>query len=210
MPNPLVDDAVYKMTVVCSTAFQVSNNVLYLRYRKLTAPDITEEAAAASLSDDIAEQYKAVMSSAAKYEGVFLQRVFPTTGPVIQDDTDNGPGVLDDGLMSTQTAGLFTIRTGLGGRRHRGRKYIPFPDEVSNTSVGRPSADYLTVLSNLATELTTVFPVAAGGGTGEFDPVLYNPESNLFDLITGYTLRKNWATQRRRSQVNRPDANPFA
>lgn len=87
---------------------------------------------------------------------------------------------------------VATLRTALGGRRHRGRIYLPGYTEASNTSAGL--CDSTTAAGSLAGLLAAK---AAWFGhdvrIGVFSRV-----ANTITEVTAITVNTEWDTQRRR------------
>lgn len=156
---------------------------------------------------------KAILSTEAKYEGVIIQKVFPlpltdAVGSVVAA----GPGDRVGELMPLYVCGALTKLTGLAGRRFRGRAYIPFPLEIDNTSVVRPTVAYVTLLNALATFAAIPRVVGVLPNTITVQPVIFHKPPPVvvpnFNHITTVTANPYWTSQRRRSNVFRSDTIP--
>jgi hypothetical protein len=92
-------------------------------------------------------------------------------------------------------AAVITWRTGLPGRRHRGRTYIG-GIERSNQGAGRWANPVLTAMNNLATEIMAVWSTDGQSTTTEFGvwsrlnagpTPPFNPAG--FRVVDGYTVQ---------------------
>jgi len=175
-----------------------------------TVGTISEQVAADELSAIMSDFIKDCMSSDASYRGLTLQKIDPPPASDRFISTQGqGPGAAASPVMSTQTAGVISLRTGIAGRRNRGRTYVPFPSEGANEANGKPNATYLVDLGALGTQLAGVQVIAPGGGNScNLVPQVYSRTFDSFRTISSYLVRTEWGTQRRRSQINRGDLPP--
>jgi len=150
------------------------------------------------------------ISTHASYMGVRVKRITPnpTDDNTAKAEAQVG-GLLGD-LFSTQSAAVVSIRTGDAGRSKRGRCYVPFPSENANDEAGHPEEDYLALVAAFAGAITQPIVVNPTlGNSLDLLPVIYSRKLNQFYPITEFRLRKEWGTQRRRSQINRGDQEPI-
>jgi hypothetical protein len=156
---------------------------------------------------------KAAINENAVYYGLRLtQAVMPPTNPkMAQFAAADGAGTTTGDMLPPQVAGLIKVTTGVAGRRFRGRMYIPFPSESDSVVEGAPNAGYLAKVQPIITELATSPIITVGGSTVTYDYGLYPRPYTAFQWkeITGGLFRTRWATQRRRSFINRGDVVPF-
>jgi len=207
--NTVVLGDVWEFGIVCSTVDQYSINVRHYRVSATAGASVDDESAIGALSGFVEGPYKAMLSSQARFHGVFLQRLKPNKTARLINKLDAGPGEVDDELLPRQTAGVVKLRSGVAGRSKRGRVYLPFMAESFNSVAGQPTAAALTAMTNVAAALTTTRTVGAGGNTAVFIPVIFSRKNNTTEDIAGYAVRGRWGTQRRRSDLNRPDADPI-
>jgi len=154
--------------------------------------------------------YRALINDQAEYVGTDAQIIFPTLGVPTQSTTGAGSGDTSGDALPTQTSGLLTIRTSLGGRKNRGRLYVPFPTETDNTSAGAPTSTYQLALADLAAIFAVSYiGVGAGGNTNDLQPVILHRSNMTTTAVTSVTASAKWATQRRRGKFGRPNTTPF-
>lgn len=206
-PATAVGD-IFRVVVFCRVNDQNGLNVSYWKTTAITGVAKTIQGLADGLSTLLAVDLKALLCTEAEYLGLSMQRVVGGSTDPYTTSVSTGFGTAGDELMSSQTAGVFKLTTGLMGRTHRGRKYIPFPCEDSNDAAGVPSAGYLGNAATYAAKYVDDQNIGAGGDISSITAGLYHKASGIFDTFTNFTMRKNWGTQRRRSQINRPDARP--
>lgn len=194
----------------CSKGDQASVTVRHW----LTATKIgsggTLQDLADKLSTAMAPLFKALINSGATYVGCDTQILFPTLGVPAQSVIGAGVGLTAGDPLPAQTAGLISFRTSLGGRKNRGRCYVPFPTEVDNDASGDPNAAYLVELFNLGAGLVASYnPAGGAGNTNRMDACIYHKSTHTTTAITSYLRRDRWATQRRRGGFGRPNSTPF-
>lgn len=122
-----------------------------------------------------------------------------STGPAMGLSRVTAPGLLAQPTVPVNSAFLVKKGTALGGRRHRGRWYLP-PAWIGEDLIGAGGAisitsAYTTLQSRLTAYLAAIaalqFPMyLLHGGPGDFVP----PPT----LVTSLTLQPLLATQRRR------------
>lgn len=189
----------------CSFGSQISVNVRKFRVTAVAGGGPSIQAVADQLSVTVSTLYQDVMPVAARYEACSVQKVDPPASDPVFSTNGAGPGAAPGEPLPPQTCGIFTLTTGFAGRSARGRQYIPFPYEDANDLDGKPIAGYIADMEALAVFFSTSHTVIVGAASVSITPVLH---FNLIPAvpITGYVLRGYWATQRRRSFANRPDA----
>lgn len=209
MANVLAVNDILELRYVCQLGPQFSINVRHWRVKTINAGSPTDEDVAIRQESLFSADYKAVMSNSALFYGVSAQLIKPTKRPFVPSILLRGNGAVNSDPLPPQVAGLISFRTALAGRKNRGRSYIPFAPETESGVTGQPDVVYLGNLSGLATDLSTQQTHVNGGRSVTVEPVLYHRGTGAADLITGFTSRVSFGTQRRRSLVNRPDVPPF-
>lgn len=207
MPLLAVSDLV-EVVMVCRQGNQDGLIVRHYNVDSVAGASLDISQVGDQISTALAGPLKQCMSSDASYRGVRVRRLSPSKTDVFTSILGQGSGVSASEVLPTQVAGLITLRTGFAGRSKRGRAYIPFPSEAFNNPDGHPSAAYIGNLNTLAAQLKALITVTVGVDGVQLRPVIY---SRLLDLryeITSTIQRNEWATQRRRSQVNRGDLPP--
>jgi len=195
---------------VCQATPQFSINVRHYTVTEVNGASVSDVAAADKLEDVFAPLYKAVLSASAKWWGLKLQVIKPVKmAHVINIDNRDFGDVAGD-MLPRQTAAVIKMHTGVAGRSNRGRVYIPFPSESSNGANGGPSPGYVVDLQTLGDEFRNEQTVGLLGDTAKLTPVVYSRTAETIRLILAGPARSEWGTQRRRSNIGRPDADPLA
>lgn len=203
---------VYRITIACRCRNQNGLNIKYFEVSDVGPMGGTVDDLAGAILGWVEVEYPDVMSDQAEVWGVRAVRVFPplATQPEGVAYADGVPGEQTGDLMSTQTSGLIKLSTGEAGRSNRGRAYIPFPAEVNNTVEGKPDLLYRVGLQEIANRFIALQTITADGLTrGNFGIHKFTTAGSQFKAFSANSVRPDWATQRRRSQINRTDLPPF-
>lgn len=205
MATPVNGDLL-EIKYYCTTLNQNGINVVQYRVSAVIGGGLTDIEIAAGMGAVAAPVYKAYLPPSAKYAGLRLMFLEKDPLPLpISDTGGNGVGVLAGDLMSTQTAGILEKQTNFGGPSGRGRMYLPFICEASNDANGRPNAAWLVLAAALGTALLTARVLVVGGRQTTLTPIIYDRLDGARTDIATFTPGSDWATQKRRSQVNRAD-----
>lgn len=198
---------VFRLVVVTRCRNQNGLMVFYAKVTAKTGADTQVLDVANVVSDGISQIIKGAMSELAFFQGVQASRIFPVATDTQLGETGAGEGTVAGDCISTQTSGLVKMTTGLAGRANRGRKYVPFPGETDNTVQAKPSDGYLNKLTLLGAFLLDPLVVnnVAEDGTVTVEFGLKKTGGSNVLKFTGFNARREWATQRRRSQINRAD-----
>jgi len=190
----------------------------YWRQGVNTGTGPTQTQIAQALDTAISPPLKACMSNVAEYLGTKVYRIFPPPRTFPSDIfTSTGVGGVVSAILPRQVRGIITLRTLLAGKRYRGRRYIPFPAQVSTDTDATPTGPYLTLLDTLGTALITpLVAVGSGGNTATMTPVLVKL-TYANHILQSYTFipfdtrysRNRWATQRRTGSYGPPNVTPF-
>jgi len=209
MATPLAVNDIIECLLVCKADPQYSINVRHYRVSVVGGTPATVADVASTVEDTVSDAYKVCLSSHASWHGVKATRIKPTRSQPEVSFTDRNPGESDDDLLTRQVAGVIRLKTALGGRSGRGRAYIPFATELFNSDVGEPTGAYLTALQGVANVLDDDLVITVAGRSATLVAGVYSKKLNSFNPITSFELRTHWGTQRRRSSINRPDADPL-
>lgn len=193
----------------CKNANQNGLNVLHYAVTSIVGTAPTDAQVAAVLDLVAAPLYTAYLPTVCSYLGSRFQVVFPLPIQVAVITTTNAAaGAQGSSPIAPATTLLLTKRTATAGRVGRGRTYLPFWSENGNDAQGAPSAGSITFGTNWATSMLQPLTFVIGAGTIILTPVLFNKFTGFTKVITSTVVRTNWATQRRRSAINRGDS-PF-
>jgi len=185
-------------------------NVRHYYVSAVAPPEPTIVEYGVAVSTQLAPALKNIMVNVAQYHGLVIQKIFPLPmAGAVPINTAFGPGIRPGEELPHQIAGLISLRTTQIGRRRRGRFYTPFASETDSEPPGVPSAVYTTLLGNLGAAIqTTVIVPGGGGGSGNLTPIIWSRlESTGLDIVS-HLPRDQWATVRKRSGFNGPDAPP--
>ncbi len=195
-----------------------------------SSPDPTN-ADVLTIANAFKEMARLQQSTNVVYQTWTFRQLFGGTVTPIQDECRRGGGLVLTGNVSGTTAGaiatdmlppqcalVWTIGTGLAGRRRRGRSYIYGLTEVAQVA-GTWTA---SIMSTFTTSLNTIYGLYGSAGTDpQFllgvwsertasgcevrgdPPQLVNVETPhpelAFNMSTGYQLRQTVYSQRRRT-----------
>ena len=159
-----------------------------------------------SLSTTVAPLFKAMMSNQASYSGLRVQKIKPLPVTVAVVST-NGAGVGTTGTLNTppQSSILLSKRTAFAGRANRGRMYISFPSDSYTLANGGITAGGITAATALANLLFSTITVTVGGASVTIAPIIYQKATGMSVFLTNIVIPATYATQRRRSGINRGD-----
>lgn len=188
---------------------QYSINTLHYRVTAEVGTGAFDADAAQEIGTNFGDALREVMSNNASYLGCSAQILLPTRRPRVLFEGNAGAGSVDDEILPRQVAGLIRKKSNFASRSGRGRMYVPFPAEQSNTALGFPSPAYLVNLNILAGLLDDPQVAGGGGNTATLSPIIFNRTTNVGTPITGFESATTWATCRRRSDVRGGDRAPF-
>lgn len=210
MAYVLTNGDVVRVAIFCKMANQVSVNVRYWRAGPVVGSSATDLNFITALDAAIQGHYKLLLNNKAEYLGIKGQVIFPFPKAIVETNANQGVGTAGANALSSQTAGLIKLTTEDAGRAGRGRLYVPFPAEEDNTDEGKPSGGYKDSMDDLGAEMVTTFTVdPTMADPTLMTPVLFSLASGGHKFLTGRSVRSDWATQRRRSQINKADVSPF-
>lgn len=116
------------------------------------------------------------------------------SGPLVGTASALGTGTGTQPPPPPNIAFLLTKETALGGRKNRGRAYLPpvFPGDAEINELGQIAA---TQLGQLNDEFGNAFNALVTAG---LNPCLYHSDGSAGTPLTGWTVGSLIATQRRR------------
>lgn len=156
--------------------------------------------------------YRAILANTSSYYGTSARKVWPLPISVLGTSIlGQGVGSLADPPMGKQLAGMITKRTLTAGPKGRGRMFVAFPAEGSNTGDGVPTAAYissiLTIGSNLATDQAV--SSAIPGDSANLRPVIWRRNTGTMHNITSVVARGRWGTMQKRGDYGKSNLPPF-
>lgn len=151
-------------------------------------------------------------TSLARFNGLLVREILAATVTPIAPAWDTGAaavGIFAGGPGPSQVSGIISTRTAVGGRKGRGRVYVPFPGQVAYMANGEPTAAYITLVTALASAWVAPQIIVGAGGSVSLVPSLRHRATGLTTaLLTAYP-KPVWATQRRRGDYGRANVSPF-
>jgi len=205
----LVVGETYRVAFVCQNGPQYSQNVRNFRVSFIANGPATELGLANAISAGIAGSYRDILATTCFYQGLKMQKVQPILGmPAISVVGAGGGTVLGDALPP-QVAGLLRYTSNTPGRRGRGRVFLPFMGESFNGPSGLPTAPAITAMDALGEKMNGTETFVIGASTVDIE---YGRPHSLSGVWIPWLITEpapGWATQRRRSFLNRADGNPL-
>jgi len=152
----------------------------------------------------------ACISSAWTYQGYKIRMVYPNPSQIVPLAHSAVGGSLIGESLPPQVASLVSLRSTVAPPRVRGRMYVPCATETESGS-GVPLAVLTNSLATLADLLLTEMTVNGAGGTSCIMRCGISPQKSrlFFYPFDVRNVRTRFATQRRRSAINRPDVSEF-
>lgn len=207
MPTPLVVGDIIETKVFSKLGEQVAINVYHYRCSAFTGVSRTDQEIANSMESVGGPKYKAAMPGAALHLGTTVQIIQGGVLPVrAVSVTEAGVGARAADALAPQLAVLVRKNTGIAGRANRGRVYLPFFAEDEEDANGEVNAAGQAAATVIAAYYLNQINIAAGGSSVTLDPIIWQRTDRTYVNITSYTVRSLFATQRRRSLINKPDA----
>lgn len=209
MANVVANDKI-KVTWVVELGDQIGLTSLHCRMTNV-AGTTSYDTVAQLISSLTHLEMKALICNESTFKGILVQRVFPkpVAVPVVWN-ANAGVGTGGANPLPRQVSGLLATRTDFGGRRFRGRMYIPFPSESMNdTPDAQPTQPYKDALAAFAAKLLPGFEDAVGPDTWRAQPVLIDQTTGGTTDIVTMIVRSRWATQRRRGDFGAKNVSPI-
>lgn len=165
---------------------------------------------AGSLATDWAAHIKPIVTNSWTFRGVQVRRIRPTETAAVMSVNGQGTGTRVELDLPTQIAYLFSLRAATAPTKVRGRFYLSGFAEIDNNGTGGVEVAVTTLTNTMGTFLQTNRAIAGVGGTSStLTNVVYSPKHLEGYPITQVLRYTRWATQRRRSGINRGDSTPI-
>jgi hypothetical protein len=199
MAIPQLSD-IYRVIFASWYDGQYGLNIRYYLVDQVEGASGTEFEMANILKTDLGTLYQPLINDEAIFLGVSVRNLTQLPPPAAV--TSSGGSLAGTGgtpPLPTQVAGIITLRSGLAGRAHRGRLYIPFPSGDSNDAdTDRPNAGYIAAATALANELILPKLIGTLPDRCRIVPIIKQAAVIDTDPIRAAEPRELWATQRRR------------
>ena len=206
MPQTVEVGNIIELKIFNKLQDQVSVNVCHYECTAKGGAGLSDLVIASSLGAGVAPLYKAWMPSTALHLGVRTQIIRPLPMPVYQISVANaGVGARAADGLPPQLAVVTTKRTNFAGRQFRGRIYYPFFAEDQSSATGEPLAAAITLADAASAYLFSNKNIVVGADSCVLQPIVFRRVTGVGTVITGFKANARFATQRRRSGVNKPD-----
>lgn len=203
----LILNNLYRVIHYCVAGEQTALNVLHYEVTAKTTTGYDLDDGAAAITAIFKAPYQQLLSSQASYYGATSQRIEPPDADTMYGFKNIGVGFQTGDMLPRQTCGLISWKTDKAGRRGRGRTYIPFPPEIKNEADSRPSDGYVEDVQDLATLMKTI-TLSDEVGDVTLRLQIYHRDLHTWRQVAARTVKKKWATQRRRGSFGRPNPPP--
>lgn len=206
----LAQSDVLKVVFYCRQNDQVAQNVRHFEVSAIgagTSP--TDLEAVTAIVGRVKPEYLPLLASNAEFRGATLQRITPLKNDAVgYSSPDVGTAVGDP--LPLEMAGLISFKTGLAGRKNRGRMYVPFPSEGDNNTTGHPSAAYVALLTLLAAHFTGPMTFVPGGGAASYTlrALCYPADNVIGRVITSSQETNRWVSMRSRGDYSAANVSP--
>lgn len=170
---------------------------------------ITEAQVGSILSGLLGDNLLDTMSQSATFQGIGVQVIYPVRGAEFIDTSAVGNGTRTGDPLPPQVSMLTSLRTDLAGRHERGRSYLFFHSETDCGAGGKPSAALLSNSRTFYTQLLNQTTFTNATDSMSIKWCLFQKNGTVTGPLTSHVQRTAFATQRRRSFINRGDTFPF-
>jgi hypothetical protein len=191
---------------------QAAVNALHYQVLSISGAPTTDQDVANYCDAQFGPVYGPIINNTATYRGTQCRVLNLTPEPVtVFSNTHATTGSAGAIGMSRQTCGLIAYYTNTGGRKGRGRTYIPFPSVAQDQGFGIPTAGYVALATTVASTIlaVSVVPNAAATGSATLIFAIYDKTTKVMTQVTSKVVRTVWATQRRRGSYGRANVSPI-
>lgn len=194
---------------------QIALNVLHWKVTGVTSGGLTLASIAAQFDTNWFFSYKLWMSPDSSWRGVGVRNLTAPRTTEFASIAHDGVGTGGGQNLPTQTSGVLSTFTGLGGRKGHGRFYPGFPASTYADAQGEQNAAGSLQLAQIAAVINVSEVLSVGPTSTTVQMVVRNKDlpgpppvpqgTDVRSIIT----RLIFGTQRRRGQYGRPNALPF-
>lgn len=204
-----------KLTIYSRSVQQVAVNRLMLRCKAIAGVSVSDQLCANLFYDDIKALYKVWMSATSEILGTRFQIVRPIDHPHVRSTGALTVGTAPGTALPPQNAVDLRLKTPNTGKTNRGRQYLPFWDDSFLLAGGFLTAPGVTAAANYASYIVGPLVIPDGlGNHAEFELIIDSKGSGDIPqtipphvtVVTGVEVVTSFATQRRRSNINRNDS----
>jgi hypothetical protein len=174
MPEVAAVNDIYQVRIVGRMEGQETNNVLHFVCAGAD-PDVLAHLILV-LAQCFIDNLLPVLSSSWALEKLVWKRVGPTLGPeIISVPVGAGAGAGPAAALPSYCSVVFSIRTALGGKSHRGRMYLPgIPEAVTTNSQLNTADPFWAALVAFGLCVISEFVVGDPPGAPAWQIVVYS------------------------------------
>lgn len=206
MPNALFLNDVIECKFFCNDQVQNGINVIHYMASATVGGGVTDQDVANAMSTSVAPLYKNYLAVGNRYAGLRVQIVNPNLFPAVVSLNGAGAGVNVSDALPPSASFLLSPRTNIAGRAGRGRTYLPFWNEDQSNVGGHPTAGAIALATAWSNGVFATLNVVVGGNSVTLTPIIWSRRAPLArNQVLNVVIRSEWATQRRRSFINKPD-----
>lgn len=193
---------------------QYALNILHFVADNAIGAPVTIADVAIWFDANVSAPFKAVISNAATCWGYGASNAPPGLAWSLEwyAAANRGIGTGGAGLLPTQAAPLISWRSDVPDARGRGRTYLPFTSPTCLDASAALTGAFKALINTWINTITGVNTIPNAGGTGTIDihHIITGALHTLAYAVLRRLIRNYMATQRRREELNRVDADPFA
>lgn len=209
---PAVVGDFHEVKIFVLATDQLGINIRHFQVVAVGGTIPSNQEVADAYSDTLAPIYAALLPGGATFYGVAYRRLLPGV-PTTYFTSRLGTtaGTATGSLQPRQASGLITLRTGLPGRAHRGRVFLPFVSSAFCTAAGHPTTAGVVLMGNVGDALRgpTTFTESVFSSSFTGKGRIWHRASMTQDDISTTVAQSRWATQKRRGDYGRVNALPF-
>jgi hypothetical protein len=185
----------FHLTLRQSFHNQLCQNGYWFQYH-VEGPDTEPDITVASLIGDLFHTFilpkiQDFANQQVQYNGIVVSTIVPYQGAIFEQVLETSNGVQPNDALPTFNAAVLSLRSGLGGRSHRGRSFYAGVSEDDSAN-SRLLPDSFARLATIGVGLLATF-----GPTGSAAPIRYGIFSKLkgatgdptnpWNPVTGFT-----------------------
>lgn len=196
---PVPDNADVQINLIGRFYNQVTVTTFFFRFVPAAAPPgpVEPETLAAAFEASLASAF--IDTVTADWAGEFIEVRDPRANPVWAGTVYSVDliGVLAAPACPPSVAAVITRKSGLAGRRNRGRVYIPAVPEAWHQE-GEISDAGMLILQGFANDMVTAIDVPGIGVAAALEPRIWSRTNQTSQPVTTCTAKKILRSQRRR------------
>jgi hypothetical protein len=206
MPNAVSLGDLIQVKLYTYNGTQQGINVLHYVVTSRLGLTVNDQHVASQMDINAALRYKAYMPASCEYLGTRVQIIAPVPFPAVIATAQAGVGTQANDPLPPMASMLISTRTNVTGPKGRGRVYLPFWGEGQSDIDGKPSAAAMALATAWGNDILDSVTVANGADSIIMDPIVYSKVTPAArNVMTTFTVKTQWATQRRRGKLNKAD-----